>query len=115
MGRQHRYNPMYKKSHNKWLVKFPFGILTDNKRSKLFKSEEEARSFVLELIPDAYDVKIETERFCTDCKSILPIEAFKTKISSRRMCRSCKSARSLKVRQSRVNKGFCKTIRLIEK
>jgi hypothetical protein len=106
---------MYKKSHNKWLVKFPFGILTDNKRSKLFKSEEEARSFVLELIPDAYDVKIETERFCTDCKSILPIEAFKTKISSRRMCRSCKSARSLKVRQSRVNKGFCKTIRLIEK
>lgn len=103
------YKPYYRKN-NRWVVRFPDGILTDNKTSKTFKSEEEAKLFVLELIPDAYDDKIETERCCIDCKHILAIEHFKTSKSFRRFCKSCGSSRELKVRHHRNEKGICRFV-----
>lgn len=110
MERLFEFKPWYNKRVNKWRVAFPVGLLTDNKKYKFFKTEEEARLFVLELIPDAYDEKIETERCCIDCKHILPMENFKCCNTTTRCCVMCRNARHLKTNHKRRENGLCKHV-----
>jgi len=107
------YSPYFHKTKNRWVISFPAGILNIKRTTRSFKTEEEAKKFVLEIIPDAYDVKLEIERECLDCKQILPVEYFKK--GYKKICRSClNKKRRIDLNERRKNNicSCCKNIRL---
>lgn len=99
----YKFKPKFRKTYNNWEINFPYGVLPNNQKRKTFKTEEDARSFVLNLMPDIYDEKIETDRCCIDCGYIFPIEGS----YKRRMCRSCSNIKRSKIRKNRKTNGLC--------
>lgn len=93
------------KRKNKWVVAFPSGILMERKTTRSFPTEEEARKFVLKILPDAYDEKIEIERKCSDCNQILPVEYFRK--DNKTKCRSCVNKYRLILLKDRRNNNVC--------
>lgn len=104
MNRACKFKPTFINKKKYWRVRFPAGFLQNNKKDKHFKSEEEAKSFVLSIIPDAYDIKIETERKCRTCLQILPVENF---IRGLTQCKHCKVKTQAKDREIRKISNIC--------
>lgn len=103
MGRESKFIPRFDKKQKSWIITFPAGFLKPSRTKKHFNSEEKARQYVLNLIPDAYDIKIETERKCRTCLQILPIENF----VSKRQCKICKSKKNIKRQSQRTKNNIC--------
>lgn len=111
MSTKHKYKPYYSKYHERWIVKFASGVLPNNQQVKHFKTEEEAKAFVLDIFPDIYDEKIETEKKCKRCNLILPLENFPnysgyTSLSN--FCRSCKYKNAIVQQNNRLSNNQCK-------
>jgi hypothetical protein len=104
MSRVCKFKPIFSNKRKDWRVRFPAGFFQKNKKEKYFKSEEEAKEFVLSIVPDAYDIKIETERKCRKCSQILPIENF---IRGLTRCKSCKAKEQAKNREIRKESNVC--------
>jgi hypothetical protein len=100
-----KYIPWFDIKRNKWNVHFSAGDITPYKTKRRFKTEEEARQFVLNIFPDVYDVKIETERKCLHCNQILPIEKFG---KNRNVCKSCITIQNTQIKQNRRNNNICR-------
>lgn len=108
MGRKlkHKsYEPKLTKN-NKWIVYFSKYDFTLKETSRIFNSEEEARSFVLKYIPDAYDSKIETERKCDICNLILDVNLFS--YHNGFVCKICTSNRDKERTKKRTQLGMCR-------
>ena len=99
-----KYIPWFNIKKNRWFVHFSAGDITPYETQRRFKTEEEARQFVLNILPDAYDVKIETERKCTHCNQILPIENFS---KNRHVCKSCITIQQKQIKQNRKLNNIC--------
>lgn len=102
--RKKKYIPQFNIKKNRWFVNFPAGIITPYSTLRKFKTEEEAKQFVLNIFPDVYDVKIETERKCLHCNHILPLENFK---KNSHVCKSCASIRDKQLKQNRKKNNIC--------
>lgn len=101
-----KYIPWFNIKKNKWLVHFPAGVITPYRTEKRFNTEEEARQFVLNIFPDAYDVVLETERKCISCNHILPLENF---IKNENVCKSCRYIEQKIRRKKRRDNNICKS------
>ena len=99
-----KYIPRFDLKENRWIVKLFAGDITPYETQRRFKTEEEARQFVLNILPDAYDVKIETERKCIHCNQILPIGKFS---KNRNVCKSCVTIQQRQIKQNRKLNNIC--------
>lgn len=105
-----KFIPYFESRKNRWRVTFPPNIIAPSATRRSFHTEEDARKFVLEIIPDAYDIKIETEKQCKECKHILPVEEFHLKYKNirERLCKSCRAKQQKIIRINKYNKNICK-------
>jgi len=103
--RKKKYIPRFDIKKNKWVVNFSAGDITPYETNRYFKTEEEARQFVLNIFPDVYDVKIETERKCLHCNHILPLENFK---KNSHVCKSCISIKDKHRCKKRTLNNICR-------
>lgn len=111
MTTKRKYKPYYSNHHKRWIVKFASGDLPNNQKTKLFKTEEGARTFVLDIFPDIYDEKIEIEKKCKKCNLILPAENFVKNYgydSLSNCCRSCKYKSGKAIHDNRRDNNQCK-------
>lgn len=93
--------------NNKWKVRFrEQDINNERKTSKTFSSVEEAKEFVLTHIPDAYDIRIETERKCKICNNIYDLREFRNK--SGHVCNHCRKKQVSDRYFRRRKQGLCK-------
>ena len=96
-----KYIPWFNIKRNRWRLRFSSDGITPYGKEKSFKTEEEAKQFVLNIFPDAYDVKSEIERKCNHCNHILPLEKFNKKSN---FCKSCKHIRDQhRFKQKKLN------------
>ena len=107
-----KFIPYFDSKRNRWRVTFPPNIIAPRETRRSFYTEEDARNFVLEIIPDAYDIKIETEKQCKECKHILPVEEFHVKYKNirERLCKSCRAKQQKIIRINKYNKNMQKSL-----
>lgn len=103
--RKSNYIPRFecRKNLKKWRIRFKAGDISEKVCYKFFNTEQEAKDFVLNIHPDAYDEKLETERKCLNCKQILPIKIF----FSKNICRDCTKIRRVNRDNDRRSLKLC--------
>lgn len=106
MGKPWSYEPKLT-SNNRWRVSFKAQDINNLKKTcRTFSSIEEAKEFVLMHIPDAYDIKIETERKCKVCNNIYDVKEFENKNGV--VCKHCTRKRKNHNYHERIKSGKCK-------
>lgn len=101
-----KYIPWFDIKRNRWRLRFSSDGITPYGKEKSFKTEEEAKQFVLNIFPDAYDIKSEIERKCNHCNHILPLENFNMRRKTN-LCKLCISIYNKKYRHNKKDNNIC--------